>query len=76
MIREILEYSQIDPALLNARTEARKIFETFRLTEDPLMKKVRKEEVFEAMISERRLRIRSRARQAVGVLQGLHFGKN
>jgi len=69
VIKEILEYSQIDPEVEVARLVSRKLFGALRLIQDPSVKKAFKGMVLGALEFEKELRIKSRARNMVGFIR-------
>lgn len=75
MIKDILEYSQIDFDLVEARGTTRKLLNAFRTASDPLVKKVLKGMVFDAVDFEAEVRVRSQAKQAVQMLHEIKMPK-
>jgi hypothetical protein len=71
MIKEVMQFSQIDPDVLEARSVARKLLGAFRICEDPLTKKALKGMVFDAFDFEAELELKARARDAIKMLNDL-----
>jgi hypothetical protein len=71
MLSEIISIKLPDPDVLDAKNAAIKLFQEYRACTDTLVKKVFKEMVFDAFEYEAKLKLRSRAREAVEILHNL-----
>jgi hypothetical protein len=69
MIKEILEFSQIDPDVLAARRAVQKLVKAIRLNMDPLMRNVIEADGQDILDFEKWVKNRSEAKKAV---QALH----
>jgi len=67
MIEE-MGYGQVDFDVVEARSTTRKLLNAFRTASDPLVKRVLKGMVFDALDHEAELRVRSQAKHTVQIL--------